>query len=121
MYKCILNKLIVSNVQGIHIRPATEIYLLCKKYPKTSLSLSVGNRVAYAFSIDEILALNAGYKDEVHIKIEGPQARKLFKELKQKFSIFDQYRKERRSVWLSLWKNLNQLIRNLPLKMWQKY
>ena len=120
MYKRLLYKLTVTNVQGIHIRPATELYLLSKKYPETTMIFSVGNRISYADSIGEILSLKAGYKDEVHIKIEGPNGRKLFKELKRKFSTFDQYRKERSNLWLSLWKSLNQNIISLPLKMLQR-
>ena len=94
MQKCIYDKLSVVNTQGIHVRPAAEIYLISKNYPDTRLSLSVRNKNAHGHSISEILALGASYQDKVDVKIEGPNAKKILRKLRRKFSCFDKYREE---------------------------
>lgn len=88
----VLDSLLVENVHGIHIRPATDIYLLSKEYPDTKLYFFCRNRIAQGGCINEVLALNAGYQDKVDVKIQGPKAKKIFKKLKKKFSHFDRYR-----------------------------
>ena len=89
--KNISDSLIVSNPHGIHIRPATNISLLVKEYPETSVLFSFNERQANGTNINEILALAAGYQDEVEVKINGPKARQLFKKLKKLFADLDQY------------------------------
>ena len=90
----ILDRLVIENIQGIHMRPAIDIYLLSKAYPKTKLSLLLRNKIARGSCINEVLALNAGYQDIVNVKIEGPEAKKVLRKLKRKVSYFDKYRKE---------------------------
>ena len=83
--------LIVSNPHGIHIRPAANISLLIKEYPETSVLFSLNGRRANGTNINEILALSAGYQDEIEVKINGPQSKSLFKKLKKLFADLDQY------------------------------
>ena len=89
--KSITGSLTVSNPHGIHIRPATNISLLVKEYPETSVIFSLRGRRANGTNINEILALAAGYKDEVEVKISGPKSKRLFKKLKKLFADLDQY------------------------------
>jgi len=65
--KRVKEPLSVCNVQGIHIRPATNIYLLVEDYPDTSVTFSFRGRVAHASNVNEILALSAGYLDEIEV------------------------------------------------------
>lgn len=95
MRKFVLDSLVVENVHGIHIRPATDIYLLFREYPEVKAHFFCRNRIAKGNCINEILALNAGYQDQVDVKIQGPKAKKVFKKLKKKFSRFDKYRTEK--------------------------
>jgi phosphotransferase system HPr (HPr) family protein len=89
--KSISDSLTVSNPHGIHIRPATNISLLAEEYPETSVTFSLRNRKANGTSINEILALSAGYQDVVSVQIEGPKAKQLFKKMSKLFSDLDQY------------------------------
>lgn len=89
--KSISDSLTVSNPHGIHIRPATNISLLVKEYPETSVTFSLRGRRANGTNINEILALAAGYQDEVEVKINGPQSKRLFRKLKKLFADLDQY------------------------------
>lgn len=82
----------VSNTQGIHIRPATNIYLLCEEYPCTNVVFSLRNRSVRASNINEILSLAAGYGDEIEVSIYGPSSKKLLKKLKALFADFEQYK-----------------------------
>lgn len=90
--KTINDFLIVSNAQGIHIRPAVNIYLLVKKYPKTNVIFLLRNRVARASNLNEILALSAGYQDKIKVQIDGPRAKTLLKKLKKMFANLNQYK-----------------------------
>jgi len=82
----------VANTKGIHIRPATNISLLAKEYPQTTMKLSLRGRHANGKDINEILALSAAYQDELSVEIEGPKAKRLLKKLKKVFSDLEQYR-----------------------------
>ena len=73
----------VANTKGIHIRPATNISLLAKEYPQTTMKLSLRGRHANGKNINEILALSAAYQDELLVEIEGPKAKRLLKKLKR--------------------------------------
>ena len=89
--KTINDFLVVSNAQGIHIRPATNIYLLAEEYPGTNILFSLRNRVARASNLNEILALSAGYQDKIEVQIDGPRAKTLLKKLKKLFADLNQY------------------------------
>jgi len=89
--KSIKDSLCVSNTHGIHIRPATNIYLLAEEYPETAVRFSFKNRSASGTNINELLALSAGYRDDVEVEIEGPKAKQLLKKLRKLFADFDQY------------------------------
>ena len=82
----------VSNVKGIHIRPATNISLLAKEYPQTTVKLSLRGRHANGKDINEILALSAAYQDELSVEIEGPKAKRLLKKLKKVLADLEQYK-----------------------------
>lgn len=86
------DRLLVINRRGIHIRPAISIYVLAKKYPETKIDFSFRNRLASASDINELVALEVNYQDEVKININGPKAKKIHRKLKQLFSDFDRYR-----------------------------
>ena len=87
----IKDSLRVANAKGLHIRPATNICLLAKEYPETSVTFSLNNRAASGTNISEILALSAAYHDKIGVEIEGPKAKKLLKRLKKVFADFEQY------------------------------
>ena len=82
----------VANTKGIHIRPATNISLLAKEYPQTTMKLSLRGRHANGKNINEILALSAAYQDALLVEIEGPKAKRLLKKLKRVFADLEQYR-----------------------------
>ena len=82
----------VANTKGIHIRPATNISLLAKEYPQTTMELSLREKHANGKDINEILALSAAYQDELLVEIDGPKAKRLLKKLKKVFSDLEQYR-----------------------------
>ena len=86
------DKLLVVNKRGIHIRPAISIYLLASEHPGTKLCFSFRNRLANGSDINEILALETSYQDEVKIKIDGPKAKKIHRKLRRMFINFDRYR-----------------------------
>ena len=90
--KSVEDRLLVVNSRGIHIRPAISIYLLAKEYPGTNLHFSFRNRLAIASDINELVALEVSYQDEVKINIDGPKAKKIHRKLKRLFSDFDRYR-----------------------------
>ena len=90
--KSVEDKLIVINRRGIHIRPAMSIYLLANEYPETKLYFSFKNRLANGSDINELVALEASYQDEVKIHINGPQAKKIQRKLICMFADFDKYR-----------------------------
>ena len=90
--KSVEDKLIIINRRGIHIRPAISIYLLANEYPDTKLYFSFGNRLANGSDINELVALEASYQDEVKIHINGPQAKKIQRKLRCMFANFDKYR-----------------------------
>jgi len=90
--KNVENKLLIVNRRGIHIRPAISIYLLANEYPGTKLFFSFRNRLANGSNINEILALEASYQDEVEINIDGPKAEKIYRKLRRMFADFDKYR-----------------------------
>ncbi len=89
----IKDSLFVSNAKGLHIRPATNICLLVKEYPETTVTFSFNNRSANGTNVNEILALSAAYHDEVEVEIEGPKAKQLLKRLKEVFADLEQYNK----------------------------
>lgn len=89
--KSISDRLTVSNPHGIHIRPATNICLLAEEYPETSVTFLLRNRKASGTSINELLALAAGYQDVLSVQIEGPKAKQLFKKMSSLFADLDQY------------------------------
>ena len=86
------DRLLVVNKRGIHIRPAISIYLLASEYPEAKLCFSFKNRLASGSDINEILALEASYQDEVKINIDGPKAKKIHRKLRRMFADFDKYR-----------------------------
>ena len=90
--KSVEDRLLVVNSRGIHIRPAISIYLLAKEYPGTNLHFSFRNRLAIASDINELVALEVSYQDEVKINIDGPKSKKIHRKLKRLFSNFDRYR-----------------------------
>lgn len=90
--KTINDFLVVSNAQGIHIRPATNIYLLAEEYPETTVLFSLRNRVARASNLNEIFALSGGYQDKIKVQIDGPRAKTLLKKLKKLFMDLNQYK-----------------------------
>lgn len=90
--KTINDFLIVSSTQGIHIRPAINIYLLVEEYPGTNVIFLLRNRVARASNLNEILALSAGYQDKIEVQIDGPRAKTLLKKLKKLFADLNQYK-----------------------------
>ena len=90
--KSVEDKLIVINRKGIRIRPAISIYLLANEYPETKVCFSFGNRLANGSDINELVALEASYQDEVKIHINGPQAKKIQRKLRCMFADFDKYR-----------------------------
>lgn len=92
--KSVKDYLPVSNTKGIHIRPATNICLLAKEYPETNVMFSLRNRNASGININELLALSAGYHDELEIQIDGPKAKQLLKKVNKLFADFDQYKGE---------------------------
>ena len=85
------DRLLVVNRHGIHIRPAISIYLLANEYPETKIDFSFRNRLASASDINELVALEVNYQDEVKINIDGPKAQKIHRKLKRLFSDFDRY------------------------------
>jgi len=89
--KSITDSLTVSNNHGIHIRPATNICLLAEEYPETRVTFSLRDRRANGTSINELLALAAGYQDVLSVQIDGPKAKNLFKKLQKLFADLDQY------------------------------
>ena len=89
--KCIKASLRVANAKGLHIRPATNISLLAKEYPQTTLKLSLRGRQANGKNINEILALSAAYQDVLLVEIVGPKAKRLLKRLKKVFADLEQY------------------------------
>ena len=89
--KRIKTSLRVSNAKGLHIRPATNISLLAKEYPQTTVTLFLRGRPANAENINEILALSAAYQDELIVEIVGPKAKRLLKRLKKVFADLEQY------------------------------
>ena len=90
--KRLKDRLLVVNKHGIHIRPAISIYLLAREYPETKLCFSFRNRLASGSNINEMLALEASYQDEVKINIDDPKAKKIHRKLRRMFADFDRYR-----------------------------
>ena len=86
------DRLLVVNSRGIHIRPAISIYLLANEYPETKIYFSFRSRLASASDINELVALEIAYQDEVKINMDGPKAKKIHRKLKHLFSNFDRYR-----------------------------
>lgn len=89
--KSVKDYLPISNAHGIHIRPATNIYLLAEEYPETNVMFFLRGKHARGKNINEIIALSAGYHDQLEVKISGPKAKQLLKKLRKLFADFDQY------------------------------
>ncbi len=75
----------IKHLQGIHLKPATKIINILKKYPNTKIEIKKETEKIEATSIINILSLNLSYQKEVTLYIEGEEEEKCSQELKKIF------------------------------------
>lgn len=69
-----IQDLTISNVTGLHARPAGEVATLAQSFKNTDIHLIKGQKQADAKSVVEILGLSLEYNDKVQVQASGENA-----------------------------------------------
>lgn len=67
----ISKRVVITNSQGLHARPASELVEAMKAF-NASVTISVGEKSASSSSIMSLLALGAAAGSEANVIVEGP-------------------------------------------------
>ena len=81
----IQHKLLVQNEQGLHARPATQIARLLESYD-VSVFFTHKSKTVNARQVMELLLLEAKKDEEIHIEVEGKDAKCALNDLIKAFN-----------------------------------
>lgn len=78
-------KVIVKNIEGLHIRPASELAKVTNQF-KCDIQITVGERRANAKSILGIMSAGAKANDEIEFACEGEDEETAINEIVKVFT-----------------------------------